>query len=150
MADIGVLQLTLMTTNHLPPAYQQLLATGLSRWIPALMCLLHHYEGIERALAPEERPLDYLADALVHLIDTPAADQEDRLIDAVATMPLFYYRAGGKQTLWIPGNETFRQFERRIGRVTVWQAWQPQLSESEVKQWLHAHLPVPGDARHTA
>ncbi len=146
MADIGVLQLALMTTNHLPPAYQQLLAAGLSRWIPALMYLLHHYEGIECALAPEERPLDYLAEKLIHLIDTPAADREVRFTETVATMPLFYYRAGGKQTLWVPSEETFRQFEQR----TIWQAWQPQLSESEEKQWLHAHLPESGDARYTA
>ena len=145
-----MLQLTLMTTNHLPPAYQQLLATGLSRWIPALMCLLYHYEGIERALAPEERPLDYLAEKLVRLIDAPAIDREARFTETVAAMPLFYYRAGGKQTLWIPDNETFRQFEQRIGTVTIWQAWQPQLSESEVTQWLHTHLPESGNARHTA
>jgi len=143
-----------MTTNHLPLAYQQLLAAGLPRWIPALMRLLQQYEGIERALEPEERPLDYLAEKLTqvtaHVLDRPAVDRERQFIGAVANMPLFYYRAAGNGTSWHPNNETFRQFESRVDTVIIWQTWTPQLSEGEVKHWLYSHLPDCGNARHTA
>lgn len=139
-----------MITSHLPPIYQQLLASGLARWIPALMRLLQHYEGIERALEPEEQPLDYLAERLPNIINAPTTYREQHLIDAIATMPLFYYRTAGNKTLWIPGNETFQQFESRVGTVVIWQAWTPQLSTNEVTSLLYANLLEPEHVRHTA
>jgi len=114
------------------------------------MRLLQHYEGIERALEPEEQPLDYLAEKLLTIIDAPLTYREQHLIDAIAAMPLFYYRAAGNQTLWIPGNETFQQFESRISSVAIWQAWTPQLSKNEVTSWLYANLPESSNVRHTA
>jgi hypothetical protein len=139
-----------MITSHLPPIYQQLLTCGLARWIPALMRLLQHYEGIERALEPEEQPLDYLAERLLNIIDAPPTYREQHFIDAIATMPLFYYRAAGNQMLWIPENETFQEFERRVGTVAIWQAWTPQLSNNEVTSWLYANLLESDHVRHTA
>jgi len=139
-----------MTTNRLPLTYQQLLASGLARWIPALMRLLQHYEGIERALDPEEQPLDYLAKKLPSIIGAPSTYREQHLIDAIATMPLFYYRAAGNQMRWTPGNETFQQFESRVCTVTIWQAWTPQLSINEVSSCLYSNLPEPSRVRHTA
>lgn len=114
------------------------------------MCLLQRYDGIERALEPEERPLDYLAEKLLNIIDTPTNYREQHLIEAIVTTPLFYYRAAGNQTTWIPGNETFRQFESRIGNVVIWQAWTPQLSSYDVKNWLYNNLLESGNVRHTA
>jgi len=114
------------------------------------MRLLQHYEGIERALEPEEHSLDYLAEKLINIVDTPPTYREQHLIDAIAIMPLFYYRAAGNKTLWIPGNETFRQFENRVGTVAIWQARTPQLSKNEVTSWLYANLPESGHVRHTA
>jgi len=114
------------------------------------MRLLQHYEGIECALEPEEQPLDYLAEKLLTIIDAPSTYREQHLIDAIATMPLFYYRAAGNQTLWMPGNEAFQQFERRVGTVTIWQAWTPQLSKNEVTSWLYANLLESNHVRHTA
>lgn len=114
------------------------------------MRLLQHYEGIERALEPEEQPLDYLTERLRDIVDAPPNYHEQHFIDAIATMPLFYYRAAGNQTLWIPGNETFQQFESRVGMVSIWQAWTPQLSKNEVTIWLYANLPESSHVRHTA
>lgn len=145
-----MLQLTAMTTNYLPSTYQQLLTSGLARWIPALMRLLQHYEGIERALEPEEQPLDYLAEKLLNIINAPPTYREQHLVDVIASMPLFYYRAAGEKTLWIPENEAFQQFENRVGTVTIWQAWTPQLSKKEVTSWLYANLPESSHVRHTA
>lgn len=114
------------------------------------MHLLQHYEGIERALEPEEQPLDYLAEKLLNVIDAPPTYREQLFIDAIATMPLFYYRAAGNQTLWLPENEIFQEFERRVGTVAIWQAWTPQLSKNEVTSWLYANLLEPDHVRHTA
>jgi len=114
------------------------------------MRLLQHYEGIERALEPEEQPLDYLAERLLNIIDAPPTYREQHFIDAIATMPLFYYRAAGNQMLWIPENETFQEFERRVGTVAIWQAWTPQLSNNEVTSWLYANLLESDHVRHTA
>ncbi len=114
------------------------------------MRLLQHYEGIERALEPEEQPLDYLAERLPNIIDAPTTYREQHFIDAIATMPLFYYRTAENKTLWIPGNETFRQFERRVGTVVIWQVWTPQLSRNEVTSWLYVNLPESSHVRHTA
>ena len=114
------------------------------------MRLLQHYEGIERALEPEEQPLDYLTKKLPNIINAASTHREQYLIDAVATMPLFYYRAAGNKTLWIPGNETFQRFENRVGTVAIWQAWTPQPSKNEVTSWLYANLPESSHVRHTA
>ncbi len=114
------------------------------------MRLLQQYEGIECALEPEEQPLDYLAEKLLNIIDAPPTYREQHLIDAIAAMPLFYYRAAGNKTLWIPGNETFQQFERRVDAVSIWQAWTPQLSRNEVTSWLYANLLESDHVRHTA
>ena len=139
-----------MAINFITPAYQYLLTTGMARWVPALMILLQHYEGIERALEPEEQPLNYLAHQLKQIDETPMADRERLFFDAVATMPLFYYRAASNGISWRPGDESFRQFECRVGTVVIWQEWTPHLSRNEVINWLHANLPVSGDARITA
>ncbi len=114
------------------------------------MRLLQHYEGIERALEPEEQPLDYLAERLLNIINAPPTYREQHLINAIATMPLFYYRAAEKKTLWLPGKETFQQFENRVGTVVIWQAWTPQLSKNEVTSLLYANLLEPEHVRHTA
>ncbi len=114
------------------------------------MRLLQHYEGIERALEQEEQPLDYLADKLLNIVDAPLTYREQHFINATATMPLFYYRTAGNKTLWIPGNETFQQFENRVGTVVIWQAWTPQLSKNEVTSLLYANLLEPEHVRHTA
>jgi len=114
------------------------------------MRLLQHYEGIERALEPEEQPLDYLADKLVSIVDATPTYREQYFIDAITTMPLFYYRAAGNQTLWIPGNEAFQQFESRVDKVVIWQVWTPQLSKNEVTSWLYANLLESDHVRHTA
>ena len=89
-----------MTTTNFTPAYQHLLTTGMARWVPALMILLPHYEGIERALEPEEMPLNYLAEQLEQIGDTPMADRERLFFNVVATMPLFYYRVAGNGKSW--------------------------------------------------
>ena len=107
------------------------------------MRLLKHYDGIERAL-------DYLAEKLLNIIDTPTNYREQHFIEAIVTMPLFYYRAAGNQTTWIPDNETFRQFESRIGNVVIWQAWTPKLSSNDIKNWLYTNLLESGNVRHTA
>jgi len=114
------------------------------------MRLLQHYKGIERALEPEEQPLDYLAKELLNITDTRSTYREQHFIDAIATMPLFYYRVAGNQTLWTPESETFQQFENRIGTVAIWQAWTPQLSKNEVTSWLYANLLEQNHVRHTA
>lgn len=150
MANIEVLQLAAMTTNRLPPAYQQLLAARMSRWIPPLMQLLQHYEGIERALEPEENPLNYLAEQLGQISDTQLAERERLFFDVVTTMPLFYYRVAGSSHSWNPGNETFQQFECRVGTLSIWQEWTPHPSRNEVKNWLYANLAESGHARVTA
>ena len=139
-----------MTTTNFTPAYQHLLTTGMARRVPALMILLPHYEGIERALEPEEMPLNYLAEQLEQIGDTPMADRERLFFNVVATMPLFYYRVAGNGKSWNPENETFRQFEHRTGTVSIWQEWTPHLSKCEVKNWLYANLPISGDAWATA
>lgn len=114
------------------------------------MRLLQHYEGIERALEPEEQPLDYIAEELLNISDTRSTYREQYFIDVIATMPLFYYHVAGNQTLWLPGNETFQEFESRVGTVAIWQAWTPQLSKNEVTRWLYANLPESRHVRHTA
>ena len=114
------------------------------------MHLLQPYKGFERALEPEEQPFDYLAEKILNFIDTPPTYREQHLIDAIATMLLFYYRAAGNKTRWIPGNETFQQFESRVDTVTIWQAWTPQLSKNEVTSWLYSNLPESSRVRHTA
>ncbi len=114
------------------------------------MRLLQRYAGIERALEPEEQPLDYLSKKLLNIIDAPPTYREEHFIDAIATMPLFYYKAAGNKMLWIPGNEAFQQFERRVGTVVIWQAWTPQLSKKEVTSLLYANLLESDHVRHTA
>ena len=139
-----------MTTTQSTSIYQRLLSSGMARWIPALMFLLHHYEGIERAMEPEEQPLNYLAEKLKPINNTPMAEREQFFFDAVAAMPLLYYRAAGNGISWKPGNETFHQFECRVGTVSIWQEWTPHLSKNEVKNWLYANLPESSNARATA
>ncbi|MCG8074294.1 MAG: hypothetical protein N0C86_20170, partial [Candidatus Thiodiazotropha taylori] len=95
-----------MTTKQPTSVYQQLLNSGMARWIPALMFLLRHYEGIERAMEPEEQPLNYLAEKLKQINTTPMADREQFFFDVVATMPLFYYRAATKGKSWNPKSES--------------------------------------------
>ena len=139
-----------MTTKQPNPIYQQLLTTGMAQWVPALMMMLRNYDGIERALEPAEQPLNYLAGKLEQLHNIPSGDRERLFFDAVASMPLLYYRVAGDGKYWNPENETFYQFECRVAAVSIWQAWTPLLSRSEVKHWLYANLPVSRDAWSTA
>ena len=136
-----------MAINFITPAYQQLLTTGMARWVPSLMILLQHYEGIERALEPEEQPHNYLAHKLMSIGETPMTDRERLFFDIVATMPLFYYRAAGDGLSWTPLSETFREFECRVdGTVCIWQEWTPHLSKNDVINWLYENLAVSCDA----
>ena len=140
-----------MTTNSITPAYQQLLTIGMAHWVPALMILLQHYEGIERALEPEEQPLNYLAHKLKQISKTPMTDRERLFFDIVSTMPLFYYRAAGDGIPWTPVSETFHEFECRVeGTVFIWQEWTPHLSKNDVINWLYENLVISGDAWITA
>jgi len=139
-----------MTTKQHNPIYQQLLTNGMAQWVPALMMMLRNYEGIERALEPAEQPLNYLAEKLEPLHNSPVEDRERLFFDAVASMPILYCRVAGDGKYWNPENETFHQFECRVGTISIWQAWTPLLSRSEVKHWLYANLPVSRDAWSTA
>ena len=145
-----MIQNRLMNTTQSASVYQQLLSSEMARWIPALMILLHHYDGIDRAMEPDEQPLNYLAEKLKQMNTIPIADREQLFFDVVATMPLLYYRAAGSGISWKPGNETFHQFECRVSTVSIWQEWTPHLSRNEVKNWLYANLPVSSNARATA
>ncbi len=121
-----------MTTKLHNPIYQQLLTTGMAQWVPALMMILRNYEGIERALEPAEQPLHYLVEKLDPLHNSPMRDRERLFFDAVASMPLLYYRVAGDGKYWNPENETFHQFECRVDTISIWQAWTPLLSKTEV------------------
>lgn len=145
-----MVQRTAMTTHCLPHAYHCLLTAGLSRWIAPLMQLLHQYEGIERALEPDQWPLNYLGNQLESISVIPANERERCFFEAVASLPLLYYRVSGKGAFWHPGNETFRAFEKRMGAVSIWQEWTPLIPKQEIVRWLYANLPESNHARHTA
>ena len=134
-------------TTLLTPAYHQLLTTGLARWVPALMILLDHYDGIERALEPSEHPLKYLAGVFNQLRDTPMVDRERGFFDAVASMPLLYYRIAGDGRSWKPRTETLQQFEQHVSNVVIWQEWTPLFSRNEIINWLNVSLPVNSDVK---
>ena len=139
-----------MKTQNLPQAYHCLLSAELARWIPPLMQFLHRYEGIERALEPEQLPLDYLGQRLICLTNQQLNNREQAFFNAVASLPLLYYRVSGKTACWHPGNETFQQFEKRMGTVSIWQAWTPQLPKHEIVKWMHANLAESHHVWHTA
>ena len=139
-----------MNTKTITPAYQQLLAMGMARWIPALMILLQRYEGIERALEPEEHPLHYIAARLEEIDGTHIAYRERMFLDAVTSMPLFYYRVVANREFWNPREEIFQQFECRVNAVMIWQDWTPMYSAQDVKHWLYTNLQVSHHARATA
>ena len=129
-------------TNLLAPAYYQLLTTGLSRWIPALMIVLHQYEGIERALEPEEHPTEYLSNTLGELQNIPVGNREEAFFDILSTMPLLYYRVAGDGQSWHPKLETLQQFEQRLSKITIWQTWTPSFTRDEIMHWPNANLPI--------
>jgi len=139
-----------MKTQCLPQAYHALLNAGLGRWILPLMQLLHRYEGIERVLEPEQLPLTHLDERLSHIRKLPYENREALLFDAVASLPLLFYRASSKTSNWHPGNETFLAFEKRVGTVFIWQAWTPQVTKQDIVKWMHANLAESHHVWHTA
>lgn len=114
------------------------------------MQLLHQFEGIERALEPDQLPLDFLGNKLNSIIDIPVSERERYFFDSVASLPLLYYRTSGRGVCWHPGNETFRQFEDRVGAVSIWQEWTPLISKPDIVRWLYTNLPDARYARHSA
>ncbi len=129
-----------MNTQCQPQAYHALLSAGRGRWIPPLMQLLHRYEGIERALEPEQLPLLYLDERLSRISQQPLKNREQVFFDVVTSLSLLYYRASSKISNWHPWNKTFLEFERRFGTVFIWQAWTPQVSKQDIVKWMLANL----------
>ena len=114
------------------------------------MQFLHQYEGIERALEPEQLPLNYLGEKLRCITASNINDKEQRFFNIVASLPLLYYRVSGKTACWHPEKETFLQFEQRIGAVSIWQAWTPQISKQDIVKWMHTNLAESHHVWHTA
>jgi len=139
-----------MNAQCLPQAYHALLNAGLGRWILPLMQLLYRYEGIERALEPEQLPLTYLNDKFKRLSEQPFNSREVLFFDAVASLPLLFYRASSKRANWYPGNETFQTFEKRVGTAVIWQAWTPQINRQDIVKWMHGHLTESHHVWHSA
>ena len=128
-----------MDTQCLPPIYHILLNAGLGRWILPLMQLLYRYDGIERALEPEQLPLRYLEQQLIHIDRRPFNHREPRLFEALASMPMLYFRASSTSSNWHPVNESFLTFEKRVGKVVIWQSWTPQLTKHDIVKWMHTN-----------
>lgn|GEM_PF-6477318 len=114
------------------------------------MQLLHQFEGIERAFEPDQLPLDFLGDQLKRIINIPFSEREQYFFEVAASLPLLYYRVSGRGTCWHPSNETFRQFEHRVGTVSIWQEWTPLISKPDIVRWLYTNLPDARYARHSA
>ena len=139
-----------MNAQCLPQAYHALLSAELGRWILPLMQLLHRYKGIERALEPEELPLTYLDDRFVRLSKQPINTRESLFFDAIASLPLLFYRVSSNHSNWHPGNETFSEFEKRVGNVVIWQAWTPLIAKQDIVKWMHANLAESHHVWHSA
>lgn len=139
-----------MSTHGLPQAYHCLLNAELSHWILPLMQFLRRYEGIERALEPEQLPLNYLSESLKNIDTSNPKEKEPLFFNAVASLPLLYYRVSGQGTCWHPGNETLLQFEQRVGTISIWQDWAPQLSKQYIVKWMRTKLSETQHVRHPA
>ncbi len=139
-----------MDTQCLPPIYHILLNAGLGRWILPLMQLLYRYDGIERALELEQLPLPYLEQQLIHIDRRPFNHREPRLFEALASMPMLYFRASSTSSNWHPVNESFLTFEKRVGKVVIWQAWTPQITRHDIVKWMHTNQVESNHVWHSA
>ncbi|MCG7988473.1 MAG: hypothetical protein ABW157_15295 [Candidatus Thiodiazotropha sp. LLP2] len=126
-----------MNAQCLPHVYRTLLDSGLGRWILPLMQLLYRYEGMERALEPEQLPLPYLEQALAQIDRKPFSHREQLFFDALASLPILFFRASSMSSNWHPGHEPFLTFEKRVGKAVIWQAWTPQLTKQDIVKWMH-------------
>ena len=114
------------------------------------MQLLHQFEGIERALEPDNLPLDFLGSKFKPILNIQSCERDRYFFESVSSLPLLYYRVSGRGICWHPGNETFHQFEHRVGAVSIWQEWTPLISKPDIVRWLYANLPDTRHARYSA
>lgn len=138
--------LAVNSANKLARLYIDLNQMGLSYWMPAVTTLIHHLQGLERYIPPDEpSPLDQLV-----LVVTDAQRCDPLLRDLLikrrlARLPVFYYRATDIRPeqhhghWWDPLQQPFAEFAEGCS-PQVWHDWEPWPVPTVVEQWLKRQL----------
>lgn len=120
--------------------YIALTRMNLVSWMPVFATLVHHIEGLERYISPDEpSPLSQLL-LVVTDAEQCASPLRDLLLRRrLARLPFFHYRVALEKIYWNPLREPFADFTRHV-KPLVWHDWEPWPPPAIVEQWLKRQL----------
>lgn len=129
------------STNQVAHLYITLNRLGLTYWMPVITTLMHHVQGLERYIPPdEESPLDQLTSVVDDAQRCEQPLRELLLKRRLARLPVFRYRAIDLHGhWWNPLRQPFAEFAHHE-TPQVWQDWDPWPDPAVIEQWLLQQL----------
>ena len=114
-----------------------LIALGLTAWLPVITLLFNRVTSIEQLMAEDA---DRLLFQLEYFFDEEKNRNSDgrdqRLLSILAQLPIWYFHVASNGYHWNPLDEPLQNFTARHGCTTVFESPDPRIEPTQVIDWL--------------